>query len=1039
MAGGPDESTITHAAAAPAEPHTLQGEGGGALPPGAHVGRYVIDAVLGTGGMGIVYRALDSELGRKVALKLVRPEGDAGVGSTDARARLLREARAMARLSHPNMIAVHDVGVVGDQVFFAMELVDGVNLAEWLRDRPRSWREVVRVFEQAGRGLEAAHAAGLVHRDFKPENVLVGRDGRVCFVDLGLARSVAADEPALPRADTEPAGAAEHLTRTGAIMGTPRYMAPEQHLGAAVDERADQFSFCVAFYEAIYGQHPFMAGSRAELAAKVVRGEVAEPPRAARAPRWLARVILRGLAPKPEARHASMSALLAAIDHGTRRRRRAWLAVAAVTSVAAAGAVVAATRPPRPLFPTEVRRQVTFTDDAVRPELSPDGKKLAFVTGWRPREKLNVQDLATGQADTLAWWLNTGLLRWSPTGDALLVSTEATEWGLALIGLDGHERRYFNDDCSAIAWSPDGGSFIAGCVDKAHVVDAASGAGRPLKRPASSQIVLDVDWDTTGRIVLLTEEPKGHALWTEAPDGSDLRQVYLDSVSSGVGWGVRWLPGERIAYLRIRDGQNELASVRMAGAGSAVEEGVILGGPDLGDHFSFSADGKCLAYERRIEQRNLVRLEPGSPPRHIALTAGTQVKNAIALSPDGALLAFAMGATRHDEQVFVMPSGGGASRALTARTEGISAIAWARDGRSLIYRSAEAGKPVLRQVALDGGVIRSLYPEGLSPDSSEMAWTPDGKLLYERTGERNFGILDPETGVERLLVSDESLGWMWYPQVSPDGRRVAVDWNRRSEPGLYVISIADGAATFLSPRFRPVGWSADGQWVYAAALNYRAQADNGIVRVPAAGGPAEPILDFAPGKTVDEAAALPDGSAFIVVEVQRHSDIWLTGEIAPDTVAVPSGPPRPPRDVPGHPEPPRPAPTNLGFEDGPPGGLPDGWHLSESTRWQALATLTDERPFEGKRCLRLGEGKNGRAEVLQYVDAGPYRGKLVQLRAAVRASWAPAAAPSSFCRWNTLTGARTGRPPTAPQATGPGARSPSRSAWTPSTSPTGSP
>jgi predicted Ser/Thr protein kinase len=193
----------------------------------ARLGRYLVLRVLGEGGMGVVFSAYDEELDRRVAIKVLSTRA---AGGTSGRARIRREAQAMARLSHPSVITVHDVGEVDGDVFVAMELVDGETLGAWLaRERPK-WRRVLEVFAEAGRGLAAAHAAGLVHRDFKPDNVMLGRDGRVRVMDFGLARGSAAEDEPSPGGDAEVArGVDLRLTRSGAVMGTPLYMAPEQH------------------------------------------------------------------------------------------------------------------------------------------------------------------------------------------------------------------------------------------------------------------------------------------------------------------------------------------------------------------------------------------------------------------------------------------------------------------------------------------------------------------------------------------------------------------------------------------------------------------------------------------------------------------------------------------------------------------------------------------------------------------------------------------------------------------------------------------
>jgi eukaryotic-like serine/threonine-protein kinase len=219
-------------------------------PMPGRVGRYQLCEELGAGAMGVVYRARDPRLDRAIAIKLVRHGGATPAGS----ARLLREAQAMARLCHPNVVPIFDVGPAGGAVFLAMPLLEGGTLRSWLSDRPRSVDAILDRFVAAGRGLAAAHGAGLVHRDFKPDNVLLDADGEVHVGDFGLAR-LAGDEPG----SVEPADelSVDELTRTGAVVGTPPYMAPEQLRGLPIDARADQFSFCVALWEAIFGERPF--------------------------------------------------------------------------------------------------------------------------------------------------------------------------------------------------------------------------------------------------------------------------------------------------------------------------------------------------------------------------------------------------------------------------------------------------------------------------------------------------------------------------------------------------------------------------------------------------------------------------------------------------------------------------------------------------------------------------------------------------------------------------------------------------------------
>ncbi|HEX5057784.1 MAG TPA: serine/threonine-protein kinase [Kofleriaceae bacterium] len=309
-------------------------------PRGSTLARYLILDVVGAGGNGIVYAAYDPELDRKVAVKVLRTEG-ADDGES-RRSRTLREAQAMAKLSHENVVSVYDVGEEDGKVFVVMELIDGSTLTRYCEEPSRSWREIVGVFSRAGRGLAAAHAAGLVHRDFKPENVLIARDGRVLVTDFGLARvldpATSASMSAAP-GDLARALPTHPLTRTGAIAGTPAYMPLEQLRGEPLDARSDLFSFCVALYETLYRQRPFAGDSIEELAKQIEDDRVQPPPRASRVPAWVHRILVRGLSSRPEARFSSMAELLAALGRDPARLRvRALAAVGIVAVSVSAGA-----------------------------------------------------------------------------------------------------------------------------------------------------------------------------------------------------------------------------------------------------------------------------------------------------------------------------------------------------------------------------------------------------------------------------------------------------------------------------------------------------------------------------------------------------------------------------------------------------------------------------------------------------------------------------------------------------------------------------
>jgi serine/threonine-protein kinase len=343
---------------------------------GTCVGRYLVIGRLGAGGMGVVFAAYDPKLDRKVALKAlhaaVGPEQDSA-----GRARLVREAKAMARLSHPNVVTVYDVVVDGERALVAMELVEGESLRDWLASRRRTWREIVDAFLQAARGLVAAHDAGIVHRDFKLDNVLVGKDGRVRVGDFGLARVA----PSALAPNTESNSAIALGKSAEGFAGTPAYMAPDQLRGTPGDAKSDQFAFCTALYEALYGVRPFEGDTVMALLDSIERQAIRPAPGSAQVPRWIRSILVRGLRARPEERYGSMREVLEALakDPSTRKTRLVALAVALV-AVAGVGVGLGLTRR------GEAARcqALSHRTDGVWDETAKSEARRAFIATGRP-------------------------------------------------------------------------------------------------------------------------------------------------------------------------------------------------------------------------------------------------------------------------------------------------------------------------------------------------------------------------------------------------------------------------------------------------------------------------------------------------------------------------------------------------------------------------------------------------------------------------------------------------------------------------------
>ena len=409
------------------------------------VGRFTVLNLLGQGGMGVVYACYDEQLDRKVAVKLLltRRMKDSDLG----KARLLREAQAMARLSHPNIVTVLEVGAMEEQVYLAMEFVRGVSLDVWAAEAPRPWQEVLAAFLQAGRGLVAAHAAGIVHRDFKPQNVLITAERAVKVLDFGLART--GDGPVDPAllasapegASTSQSVLMQELTRTGALLGTPAYMSPEQHCGERATEASDQFSYCVSLYQILYGVLPFAARSMEELRYSVLGGHVLPPSPRPAVPDRVFKALRRGLAVDPAARFPSMTALLDELARDPSARYARTLVTAAVAGclgvAGLAGAYALAIDGPRlcPDARAELAtvwgpERATAVETAIRATRLPhaaeswarvEGQLERRVAAWAAMRDEACQTHAQGRQSDLLFDLRTACLDQRRAGLAELV------------------------------------------------------------------------------------------------------------------------------------------------------------------------------------------------------------------------------------------------------------------------------------------------------------------------------------------------------------------------------------------------------------------------------------------------------------------------------------------------------------------------------------------------------------------------------------------------------------------------------------------
>jgi Tol biopolymer transport system component len=794
-------STSLSSRGAPADALYNRGVQAMPLAPGTRLGPYELTAPIGAGGMGEVYRARDTRLGRDVAVKVLP---DPLAGSAQALARFEREARVVAALSHPNILAIHDVGREGPTAFAVMELVDGTTLREELRGGPLSPRAAADYAAQVAQGLAAAHEKGVVHRDLKPENLMVTREGRVKILDFGLASE------RLPSAGTGGDTQSPTLAREtdpGTVLGTVGYMSPEQVRGEVVDHRSDIFSLGCVLHEMLSGRRPFARATAAETMTAILREDATPLSESGRTvPPALERIVSHCLEKKPEQRFQSARDL--AFDLETRpsssggaasataeaRRPTSWRRViGGLTALLLLGAGYAAGRraaPPAARAPATARfMQITdLPGTESTPSLSPDGKTVAFVARFSGDADVFVQRVGGHNPINLTPDCDrddTGPA-FAPDGERIAFHSECEGGGLFLMGATGESRRKVADTGYDPSWSPDGRSLAVASEPMRNplarrtqsvvsVIDLATGASRRL----SEQDGLQPGWSPDGRRIAFWGLRGGMGgggtrdIWTVAATGGEPVEVTNDT---HVDWNPVWSPDGRLLYFASgRSGALNLWRVPIdpaTGVTMGAAEPVTLPSGKAGSLTIARSSGQ-LAFESREERSPMYRVafDPergrltGTPE---LILGGSRVIESLGLSPDGRWVAFTSSGL--EENLFVVRVDGTGYRQITDDLHRNRGPNWSTDGRLIGFYSNRSGR--------------------------YKTWTlrPDGSNLE--------------------LLAESDRGSMWYPEWAPNGRLIAVagqPMTRLVDPSkpLHERVVLELPRLPEGSTFHALGWSAD--------------------------------------------------------------------------------------------------------------------------------------------------------------------------------------------------------------------------------------
>ncbi len=857
---------------------------------GKTISHYKITEKLGEGGMGVVYLAEDIELDRKVALKFLPPHF---TKDKDIHARFKREAKAAAALNHPNIITIHEIAEHDGQTFIVMEHVEGETLHESMSEKERSIEQAVEIAIAICEGLHAAHQKGIVHRDIKPENILIDKSNRVKIADFGLAKVLGGTK----------------LTQESSTFGTLNYMSPEQIQSAKVDHRSDIFSFGAVLYEMITGHLPFQGEYEAAVSYSIMNED---PEPLARyktgVSEGLQRIIDKALDKDRETRYQHVDELLSdlkrekksssEITTSTQVKKRKLKPAIVVTAALAIVAVLVAfivinTVQKQTEKPTPPRHnQLTFsgnvhlsTETGPARDLStisPDGQFIAYVVPKGGEKSIMVQDISGGQPLQVFYGkIDVGwYLRWSPDGSELMIScaTEKTEGNFIIPRLGGNAQRitFYPYFC----WSPDG-SQIAGASQNSKsitFIDKTTGdSASAIELQGDFEWFWEIDWSPVGnRLAFLTFDEKETVIWTIKTDGSQQQKVVEHD---GLLFSPRWsADGEAIYFLRSHSGGKDLMKIGISYSdGTAKSAPVILQTGLQAYGFTLSKDNRKILYTRVLRYSNLwlVTLENQRETTSIQtnqLTTGTSEVVTPRISPDGRKVAFT-----YRGNICIMPIAGGQIEQLTFFDSDCVSPCWSPDGEELAF----ANQNKVWRVRTNGGKPR---PFSDTEVSSDLAWAPGSHILYQRLGNRNFHLLDPKTEAERPLLANDSLGWVFQPRYSPDGKNVAVHWNRADEAdtGLWLISLEDSSQTLsCKGDLWPLEWPRDGNWIYVSNF---VETPTKIFKILASGGEPKTVatLPFEGKIAFYELAMTNDGRSVVCAVSESVSDVWLMENFDPE-------------------------------------------------------------------------------------------------------------------------------------------------------------
>ena len=785
---------------------------------GRTIGPYRVLSFLGAGGMGEVYLAEDQRLGRRVALKLLPSEF---TNDPERIRRFEREARAASALNHPNIVTIYEIGQSDGVCFIATELVEGRTLRDFMPATGPKLKDALQIMAQVADALSAAHAAGIVHRDVKPENIMLRPDGYVKVLDFGLAKLI---EPAGIPGSSHKKSMVES-TDTGAVLGTVAYMSPEQALGQEVDHRTDIFSLGVVLYEMTTGSHPFRGATPAATYDALLNREPTAP--TVSNPDFspeLQRIISRALEKDRELRFQTASDLRSelkrsqrtsdssastsgpilsrtiAADHKTGRNIKIALAVSSLVIVAALGLM--AVRRLRPQVKTAPVRNLTFaqlTDQAgteLFPSISPDGKSVVFASKTSGNWDLYLQRVGGMNARNLTADSSDDDTQpaFSADGEQIAFRSERERGGIFVMGATGESVKRLTDFGYHPAWSPDGRAvaFSTHNIEDPNdrtlersdlwIVNAATGE----KRQLTGENIGDAaqpHWSPSGaRIAYWSRRKGGQRDVFTIPAAGGTPIAVTDDVA--FDWNPVWSPdGKHLYFASDRGGQMNLWRV-------PIEEstGKVMGPPEslttpspYALHLSFSRDGKRAVYVSQVSSKNILKANFNADSAaltsaSVAVTKGFKHTAQPDLSPDGERFVYSSQGEKQEDLFIIDKDGSSAPRQLTDDHFKDRHPRWSPDGNRIVFYSDRSGRYEAWTINRDGsGLQQVTFTTGLTVIYT--FWSPDGRHLVYNLRDESCWIIDSgkpfaEQTPERVPDPPDPSAVFRAFSWSPDGRKL---------------------------------------------------------------------------------------------------------------------------------------------------------------------------------------------------------------------------------------------------------------------------